>query len=115
MMCGDSTSAEDVSALLGDEKPHLMVTDPPYGVEYDADWRNHAFRADGLASDGRAIGQVANDDQADWSMAWRLFPGDVIYSWHPPGATSLVHGCALQDSGFEIRMVIIWAKNQFPI
>ncbi len=35
--CGDSTVREDVAALLADAKPHLMVTDPPYGVSYDAD------------------------------------------------------------------------------
>jgi len=37
-----------------------MVTDPPYGVEYDPDWRNQALRADGTATDGRAVGTVAN-------------------------------------------------------
>ena len=34
-MCGDSTAAADVKRVLGSVRPHLMVTDPPYGVEYD--------------------------------------------------------------------------------
>jgi len=37
------------------------------------------MRADGTASDGRAIGKVLNDDKADWRKAWALFPGDVVY------------------------------------
>ena len=40
--CGDSTSAEVVGRLMGDETTGLMVTDPPYGVEYDAEWRADA-------------------------------------------------------------------------
>lgn len=44
IICGDSTKAEDVSRVLGGVKPHLMVTDPPYGVEYDPNWRNEAAR-----------------------------------------------------------------------
>lgn len=58
---------------------------------------------------------MANDDRADWSAAWALTPSDVVYSWHPAGAPSLVHAKALQDSGFVLRMQIIWAKSNFPI
>ena len=39
LRCGDSTDSADVQALLGDRKPCLMATDPPYGVEYDPKWR----------------------------------------------------------------------------
>src|ERR1700719_1071256 len=42
ILCGDSTVATDVERVLGGVEPHLMVTDPPYGVEYDAGWRAHA-------------------------------------------------------------------------
>ena len=45
LICGDSTSADVVGRLLGDVKPLLMVTDPPYGVEYDPSWRNQAGAA----------------------------------------------------------------------
>lgn len=50
LLCGDSTNADDVGTVLagGGGTPILCVTDPPYGVEYDADWRNHSFRSDGL-------------------------------------------------------------------
>jgi ParB-like chromosome segregation protein Spo0J len=42
LLCGDSTVATDVERVLGGVEPHLVVTDPPYGVNYDPAWRNQA-------------------------------------------------------------------------
>lgn len=115
LLCGSSTDAEDVARVLGENKPHLMVTDPPYGVDYDPDWRNRADRANGKPYGASAIGVVSNDHRSDWRDAWKLFPGDVIYCWHPPGANSIEFYHGLDDSGFPIRMQIIWNKSNFPI
>lgn len=115
LMCGDATDAADVAALLDGAEPHLCVTDPPYGVNYDPSWRNVEAAKGNLAYSASRVGEVTNDDRADWAEAWALVPGDVIYSWHPAGATSLIHAKALQDSGFTLRMQIIWAKSNFPI
>ena len=109
LICGDSTSANVVGRLLGDVKPQLMVTDPPYGVEYDPSWRNQAG-----AAKTKRTGKVLNDDRADWHEAWSLFPGDVAYIWH--GA---LHAATVADSliaaGFAIRSQIIWAKDRLVL
>jgi hypothetical protein len=108
LICGDSTFKDDVDALLAGVKPHLMVTDPPYGVSYDPAWRK---RAD-VNLNPRKLGKVVNDDQDDWREAWALFPGAVGYIWHASLHTSEVKQ-SLQASGFDMRSQIIWAKDRF--
>ena len=109
LLCGDATVATDVEHLLGDVTPLLMVTDPPYGVEYDPGWRNKA----GAATTKRT-GKVLNDDRADWREAWALFPGDVAYVWHGAlHATTVAE--SLHVSGFNIRSQIIWAKDRLVL
>jgi DNA modification methylase len=114
IMCGDSTHAADVEKLLGGGQPHIMVTDPPYGVEYDPDWRNQSVKNGATIGGGRALGKVMNDDRADWREAWALFKGDVAYVWHASLKTNLVID-SLQACGFEPRALIVWGKNEFAI
>jgi len=109
IICGDSTKAEDVDKVLNGVKPHLMVTDPPYGVNYDASWRSEVNN-DGPDSK-RAVGKVLNDDRADWSEAWALFPGDVAYVWHA-GVFSPMVASSLECCSFTMRALIVWAKQR---
>lgn len=114
LICGDSTNPQTVDKVLGGVKPHLMVTDPPYGVEYDPNWRNEADRANGTPYGASAVGKVMNDGQSDWRDAWALFPGDVAYVWHADRHASEVQQ-SLEACDFEIRCQVIWAKPRFAI
>ena len=114
LLCGDSTKQADVARALGAHKPNLMVTDPPYGVDYDPAWRNRVRRLNGSFVAARAVGEVHNDDRADWSGAWKLFPGDVAYVWH--GGLHVAEAeRSLTSSGFAIRAQIIWDKQRLVI
>lgn len=109
LLCGDSTKAEDVERLLDGARPFLMVTDPPYGVEYDPAWRNEVG-----TSRPKRTGKVANDDRVDWTEAWQLAPCNVAYVWHP-GVHAEEVARSLQSADFQIRSQIVWAKPRFAL
>ena len=109
LLCGDATSAVDVARLLDGARPHLMASDPPYGVDYDPSWRNEA----GVSATLRT-GRVANDHRADWREAWALFPGDVAYVWHA-GVHARTVIESLEAAGFAIRSQIVWAKPRLVL
>ena len=109
VLCGDATEASAVERLLGSQVPNLMITDPPYGVNYDPRWREEA----GLGVQ-RQRGRVQNDDRVDWGEAFVLFPGAVVYVWHA-GLYAGEVALSLARCGFEIRCQIIWAKQHFAL
>jgi DNA modification methylase len=109
VLAGDATSPEAVAVLFGPERPKLLVTDPPYGVKYDPQWRERA----GLGRT-RQSGTILNDDRADWTPAYKLFPGDVAYVWHA-GVHAGEVATGLEACGFRIRAQIILVKQHFAL
>lgn len=111
LMCGDSTSDDDVQALVGSTQIDMLLTDPPYGVDYTGG------TADAL--------KIENDVQTDEDMeiflssAFRgadaaMKPGAAFYIWYAD-SKDVVFRTACQEVGWEVRQVLIWAKNSFVL
>lgn len=114
VLCGDSTNQQQVSNLLNDTVPILMITDPPYGVEYDPNWRNEAAEKGLISYAASSVGTVENDGRIDWREAYELFNARVAYIWHA-GRHAAEISQNLKDSGYDIISQIIWAKPMFAI
>src|ERR1039458_8107097 len=121
VLCGDATSAEDVARLLGERKPILMVTDPPYGIELDSEWRDRAGLngcgpAEASYMKNRTAGHtettISGDTRADWSEAFELVPSlEAAYVWHASKFTGEVVDGLLRI-GFLHHQQIIWDKGR---
>ena len=116
LLCGDATSEADVARLLDGREPFIMVTDPPYGVDYDPNWRNETNRWSGseVKVGAKAIGVVENDTQCDWAEALALFPGVVAYVWFASLMAEQT-ASAMAVAGFQLRSQIVWAKSRLVI
>ncbi len=120
VQCGDAISPEAVARLLGESKPLIMVTDPPYGIELDSEWRDRAgINKRGPAEpsymkrriEGHTRTTISGDTVADWSHAFELVPSlQVAYVWHASRFTSEVL-CGLLRIGFVHHQQIIWRKT----
>jgi len=108
LMCGDATNEQSVTQLMNNQRVILMVTDPPYGINYDANRRNET----GVFEGNRSIGKVYNDNRADWTEAYILFKGDIAYIYHA-GVKSGEVQSSIERAGFHIVSQIIWVKPHF--
>ena len=121
VLCGDATSAEAVAKLLGERKPLLLVTDPPYGIELDSEWRDRAgLNSCGPAeasymkhrTEGHTETTISGDTRADWSEAFELVSSlQVAYVWHASKFTREVLDGLLRI-GFVHHQQIIWDKGR---
>jgi hypothetical protein len=121
VLCGDATDAATVANLLVSRKPKLMVTDPPYGIELDSEWRDRAgLNGCGAAepsymkrrSKGHQNTTISEDTRADWSEAFALVPSlEVAYVWHASKFTREVLDGLLRIE-FLHHQQIIWNKGR---
>jgi DNA modification methylase len=121
VLCGDATSPAAVSTLLGERKPALMVTDPPYGIELDSEWRDRAgLNGCGPAeasymkrrTEGHTQTTISGDTRADWSEGFELVPSlQIAYVWHASVFTREVLNGLLRI-GFLYPQQIIWDKGR---
>jgi len=121
VLCADATSPEAVVKLLGERKPRLMVTDPPYGIELDSEWRDRAgLNGCGPAeasymkhrTEGHTETTISGDTRADWSEAFELVPSlQIAYVWHASIFTREVLNGLLRI-GFLYPQQIIWNKGR---
>ena len=121
VLCADATSPEAVARVLGERKPRLMVTDPPYGIELDSEWRDRAgLNGHGPAepsymkkrTKGHSETTISGDTRADWSEAFELVPSlKAAYVWHASKFTREVLDGLLRI-GFIHHQQIIWNKGR---
>ena len=109
LMCGDSTNVDDVKKLVNNKTMDLMLTDPPYNVNYEG-------------SDGAKIknDNMTSSDFYKFLLAFYknayevLRTGAGFYIFHADSETKAFRG-ALQEAGLKISQCLIWVKNQFVL
>ena len=107
LLCGDSTKIADVQRLMGDELADLLLTDPPYNVDYVGKTKDSL--------------KIKNDKMSD--SVFREFltsaftaannvmkQGAVFYIWHADSEGYNFRG-ACHDIGWQVRQCLIWNKN----
>lgn len=104
VMCGDSTKAEDVARLMQGERWQMVVTDPPYGVEYEGGSGNSTKRI-------RLAGDMSASLYSAFLIAWMLYRDNkaAVYLWFAGTEGRSVY-TAVEDAGLTVRALIIWNK-----
>ena len=110
VICGDSTKSETYAALMGGKQANLILTDPPYGIDYDkgvaGKIKNDKFDSD--------EGFYTFLHDAFSAMATYLATDGAAYVFHAD-SKGLTFRRAFEDAGFKLSGCCIWAKNTFTL
>lgn len=121
LICGDSTDPQVLQILMSDQKADLLLTDPPYNVDYSS--KNEALNA---ADKGNRVQKdIANDKMEDAAFQDflckafgnannHLKPGGAFYIWHA-GTEGLNFKLAVKETGWELKQILIWVKNNIVL
>lgn len=121
LMCGDCTKTEDLQKLFGSEMMDLIITDPPYNVNYE---EKETYLSK-YRSNINGLRPIENDVMAADSfysfllsafkgMKSYMRNGAVIYVFHAD-MQGLTFRQAFRDSGLKLAEVLIWEKNKFVL
>lgn len=116
LMCGDSTDVEAVKTLMGGQLADLLITDPPYNVDYSS----KDYGGD-KASKTRTNNQIENDKMSDddfinfitnaFKSAYEnVKKGASFYCWYSDAA-AVQFNLGIKNAGFSVKENLIWIKN----
>lgn len=109
IVCGDSGEKATIDRLLGGIKPKFLITDPPYGIQYQPEWRK---ALDG--SDNRKNGIVLNDNQCVFENTFKYIDADAAYVFHAAVKSLEVLDSFINHLEYRLYSQLVWVK-QSPV
>ena len=111
LICGDSTEADTISSIMGDSKADLILTDPPYNVDYTGDTSEKLK----IANDNKSSAEFMQFlTKAFSTMFMGAKAGASFYIFYAQvNSASFIN--ALKDAGYKPHQYLIWVKNTFTL
>lgn len=111
LICGDSTSASDMETLMAGSVADLVLTDPPYNVDYTGKTKDKLKIKNDIMKKTEFEQFLMNAFSTFLSV---LKPGGSVYIWHAD-SEGLAFRSALEECGVPVRECLIWVKNAFVL